>query len=166
MCYTCITCSSVYPHLLQLLASEKLFLQVSRFLTLCVLKCLLRFPARVKLFPHVLHVYGLSPVCILMCALSVPASVSLFPHMLHVYGLSWYLGRAAVQGFGVVLTSQWTHSVFIRGLVKSPGYRIFKRMCVYFTKQTGQICACALLSVCIWHSFQSFYSWVQQNSSP
>ena len=63
-----------------------------------------------------------SPVCILMCALRVPASVSLFPHMLHVYGLSWYLGRAAVQGFGVVLTSQWTHSVFIRGLVKSPGY--------------------------------------------
>ena len=71
--------------------SVKLFPHVLHkygFSPVCILTCALSCPACVKLFPHVMQVYGFSPVCILMCALSVPPSPKLFPHVLQVYGFS------------------------------------------------------------------------------
>ena len=34
-----------------------------------LLYVVVRIPALLKLFPHVLHVYGFSPVCVLLCDL-------------------------------------------------------------------------------------------------
>ena len=63
-------------------------LHVYGFSPVCILMCLMRFPLLVQLFPHILHVYGFSPVCILKCLMRCPLVVQLFPHVLHVYGLS------------------------------------------------------------------------------
>ena len=58
------------------------------FSPVCILMCVLRCPVLLKAFPHVVHVCGFSPVCLLMCLLRLLVWLKLFPHVLHEYGFS------------------------------------------------------------------------------
>ena len=77
-----------------------------------VLKCVFKYPAWVKRFPHCLHSYGFSPVWDLKWIFKDPARLKHFPHCLHSYGFSpvWILSCFRNVPAGVKLLSHCLRS--------------------------------------------------------
>ena len=91
----------------------------------CILMCFPRLTVLVKLFPHVLHAYGPSPVCILMCFPRLTVFVKLIPHVQHVYGFP----PVCI----IICTSRWSALLKVLLHVEQVYCVFFLRMLFIFT---------------------------------